>query len=250
MRQTAIFTLASAAIGLAAPSTAAMAQSQPVLDNKQIEVAYIEPRKDSHRPIYERLKRRAVLEELKQFLAPLRLPPGRKLLVKIESCGGSENNPVAMYQNGIVTLCYEYIEWIRLLVPRETTPEGWRPEDAIVGPFVEVVLHGVAHAVFDLLDVPIWGRREDAADNLGGYIMWQFGKDVARRTLDRRRSLPQGAGGERKPLTKEDFADQLRHRLAALLFLPVHGLWRRRQQRRLRYVQGLGAELAAAQVPP
>src|SRR5205823_9091953 len=39
------------------------------------------------------------------------------------------------------------------------------------------------HAVFDILDIPIWGREDDAADRLGGFLMVQFGRDVALTTL-------------------------------------------------------------------
>lgn len=205
MRPIAIATLASAAIGLVAPSTVAHAQTLPPLDNKQVEIAYVAPSNAAHGPIYDRLKKRAVLEQLKQFLAPLRLPPERKLVVRLESC--ADNNLGSRYQGGTVTICYEHIERIRQLAPRDTTPEGWRPEDAVVGPFIEMVFNGVAYAIFDMLEVPIWGREQDAADNLGAFIMWQFGKDVARRTLTGVAHFHQMQATQRKPFTKEDFAD-------------------------------------------
>src|SRR5712692_819117 len=205
MQHTAIATLALAAIGLVAECAPGHAQSPPTLDNSQIEIAYVEPSSASHRRIYDRLKQRAVLEQLKQFLAPLRLPAGRKLLVKLATC--SENSIGSRYEDGTVTICYEHIERIRLLAPTGTSPEGWRPEEAIVGPFVEVVFNGVALAVFDLLEVPIWGRELDAADNLGAFIMWQFGKDVARRTLTGVAHFHQAQAIEREAMKKEHFAD-------------------------------------------
>ena len=202
MRHTAIATLALAGIGLVASGGSGHAQSAPVLDNRQVEIAYVEPSNAAHRPIYDRLKQRKVLEELKQFLAPLRFPADRKLMVKLATCG--ENSIGSRYEDGVITICYEHIERIRKLAPSGTTPEGWKAEDAIVGPFVEVVFNGVALAAFDLLDVPIWGRELDAADNLGAYIMWQFGKDVARRTLTGG-SFPSGASdrarGRRKSIS-------------------------------------------------
>ena len=59
-------------------------------------------------PIYNRLKDRKVLEELKQFLAPLRLPktadhPGRAVRRPTSS---------RMRWNGVATICYELIEQI------------------------------------------------------------------------------------------------------------------------------------------
>ena len=194
---------AIAAIGLAVPAspTAAVAQQAPELLNSKVEVAYIEPLDAGHRPIYERLKKRQVLEQLQQFLAPLRLP--RTLMVKAEGCRGIVN---AWYVDATVTLCYEYIEYIRRLAPAETTPEGVTPEDAIVGSFVEVVLHELSHAVFDLLQIPVLGREEDAADQLAAFIMMQFGKNVARRTLTGVAHL-YGFEAATQKWTRDDFAD-------------------------------------------
>jgi hypothetical protein len=47
------------------------------------------------------------------------------------------------------------------------------------GTFVEAVLHEVAHAVFDPLRVPIWGRQNDAPDRVAAPIMMQFSDQVA-----------------------------------------------------------------------
>jgi len=41
----------------------------------------------------------------------------------------------------------------------------------------------MGHAMFDLLDVPILGRPEEAADQFSAYIMLQFGKADARRLI-------------------------------------------------------------------
>jgi hypothetical protein len=48
---------------------------------------------------------------------------------------------------------------------------------------VQFVLHEMSLAVFDLLEVPVWGREHDAADKLATFIMLQFGKDLAVRTI-------------------------------------------------------------------
>ena len=40
----------------------------------RVVVDYIEPRSDSLQGVYERMKKSGVLEELAQFLAPMRLP--------------------------------------------------------------------------------------------------------------------------------------------------------------------------------
>jgi hypothetical protein len=40
-----------------------------------------------------------------------------------------------------------------------------------------------ARAVFDILEIPVWGREEHAADRTAGFIMFQFGDKIAYRTL-------------------------------------------------------------------
>jgi hypothetical protein len=201
-------TAAAFAIGFSLAATA-MAQAPFATDapplptsfkNNQVEIAYIEPTKAEHRPLHERLKARKVLEQLQLFLAPLKLPA--TLSVKLRSCRGVVN---AWYGNREITLCYEYVAWIESLAPSENTAEVTR-EDAIVGPFVQVVLHEMAHAVIDMLRIPVLGREEDAADQLAAFIMLQFGTEVARRTLTGTAHLYRMDAEAAAP-TKEDFSD-------------------------------------------
>jgi hypothetical protein len=81
----------------------------------------------------------------------------------------------AWYQRPTVTICYEYLNDIRKSIPAETTPQGITPTDAVLGQFFYVVAHEMGHAMFDMLNVPLWGRAEDAADQFATYIMLQFG---------------------------------------------------------------------------
>jgi hypothetical protein len=153
------------------------------LANSMVEIAYVEPSEPEYRPIYEGLKKRQVLEELQQFLLPLRLP--RKVRVQIEQC----NKDIQPYtEGGPVTICYEYIHALEKFaekIPADTrTARGVSHEDAVVGGLVQAVLNGMSHAVFDILEVPVWGREEDAADKLAGFLMLQFGTENARRLLN------------------------------------------------------------------
>jgi Putative metallopeptidase len=143
----------------------------------QIRISYVEPKNPAHRPIYERLQKRRVLEDLRDFLSPLKLP--KPLTIKIEGCGVVN----AYYSSGAVTICYEYVAWLHQIAQQITLSNEISLEDAVVGPFVDVLLHEVAHAIFDLLKIPLFGREEDAADQLAAFILLQFGNDVARRTV-------------------------------------------------------------------
>jgi hypothetical protein len=157
----------------------AAAQTPPVLDNKMIEIEYVEPNKSYLRVIHERYKQRQILENLKQFLSPLQLPV--KLRITALQCDQT-NSWWAGRKQGL-WLCYEWADYGERLAPMETTPDGMTREDAVLGAFLQVVFHELGHAMFDIFDIPVFGREEDAADQMAGFILWQFGKDVARRTL-------------------------------------------------------------------
>jgi Putative metallopeptidase len=157
------------------PATPAAAQTPTALQNPQIEIVYGQPSNPNYRPIYDRLKKLQVLEELKQFLVPLKLP--RKLTVQVDQCGAATR---PYKPGGPATICYELVEQIER-VAAKTEPN--LREMVLVGTFVQAVFHEVALGVLDILQVPVWGRREDAADRLAGFIMLQFGEDVARQTV-------------------------------------------------------------------
>ena len=44
-------------------------------------------------------------------------------------------------------------------------------------------LHETGHAVFNMLQIPVLGREEDAADQFAAYLMLRLGKDEARRMI-------------------------------------------------------------------
>jgi Putative metallopeptidase len=150
-----------------------------VLNNSKIVISYDPVTNYLYQGVADRLKSRHVLEELRRFLAPLRLPTA--LSIKTTQCG--ETNSWYEPHGGGVFICYEFVDWMERLAPTQNLPSGVTPQDAIVGPFVMVVFHELGHAVFDLLQVPIMGKEEDAADQFSGYIMLLLGKDVARQTI-------------------------------------------------------------------
>jgi hypothetical protein len=167
----------------------------PALAQQNITIKYEPPKKAEYGPILERLRQRKVLETLQQFLSPLKFP----LTVQTAECGAY----YAPYKTGgPLTICYEYVDLIESILPGDKGPTSPDPdlqqmfrtlgrigpilitrEMATVGPFVQHVLHEVALAVFDDLEVPVWGRRHDAADYAAAFLLFQFGTDVARKTI-------------------------------------------------------------------
>ena len=107
--------------------------------------------------------------------------------------------------------------------PQKVSPEGFTRQEAIVGGFVGVTLHEAGHAVNDLLNLPVLGREEDAADQIAGFIMLQFGKEVARTAI-------KGTAYSWLTFARQDAAGLLGHAFdagATLLQFPLHRLRRR-----------------------
>lgn len=171
-----ICVLALAVLGspLAQCESLAATDSQP----NRIRIEYVVPKSPEHQPIYERLKEHRALEKLQEIFGAFRLPID--LTLRIAGCDGVAN---AWYQRGQITVCYEYLDVIRKNSPQETTKDGISPTDAMVGQFFYVFAHEMGHALFDLLEVPVFGRAEDAADQFATYVVLQFGKEQARRLI-------------------------------------------------------------------
>jgi hypothetical protein len=163
-------------VSVAAPAVAA--QSSPGAGASEIRIAYVPPKSPAHRTLHAMLKEHRALEKLQLLLSPYRLP--RTLTVKMEGCNGESN---AWYVDDAVTVCYEYMDDIWANAPKTTTEAGVTPIDAVLGPLYDVILHETAHALFDLLKVPVLGREEDAADQISAYLMLQFGEAEARRLI-------------------------------------------------------------------
>jgi Putative metallopeptidase len=167
------------AVILFAATVGLPASAQPVLQGVTgVQIEYQPPLDPAHRPIYERLKNRRVLEQYKEFMSPLKLK--RALNVSLLGCNGVIN---AMHLGGRITYCYELVADMERNVTASNLLPGFRREDAIVGGFVSTLLHETGHAIFHLLDIPIFGREEDAADAIAAFVSLQFGAKTARRIL-------------------------------------------------------------------
>jgi len=155
---------------------------QPILSeasaSASVRIEYVPPTDPAHRALYELLQKRGALEKLQEIFSPFQLPID--LTLTTVGCEGVAN---AYYQRPELRICYEYLDEILQTMPKETTKAGITPTDAVVGQFFYVVAHEMGHAVFDLFDVPLFGRPEDAADHFAAYMMLQFGKAEAGRLI-------------------------------------------------------------------
>jgi len=144
----------------------------------RISVEYVPPTNPQHQALYQMLKERRALEKLQEVFSPFRLPA--ELTLRSIGCDGVSN---ACYHRPDVSVCYEYLQEIHQSMPKETTAAGVTPADAVMGQFFYVYAHEMGHAMFDVLNVPLFGDAENAADHFAGYLMLQFGKEQARNFI-------------------------------------------------------------------
>jgi hypothetical protein len=163
------------------------ALAAPLKANPQIQVEYLQPkcnaadsqqRCDEFTAIYAWLRVRRPLEEIQTFLAPLRL--SRPIKIQVDACGGADRR--GYVSGGPVTVCYELINKIQQVAAGIKDNDSLK-QTVIVGTFTQAVLHELAYGIFDVLQVPVWGREDDAADRLAAFVALQFSQDVARTAI-------------------------------------------------------------------
>lgn len=146
-----------------------------------VSIIYEPPENSAFQDLYDLLRERHALESIREILGPFRSTEA--LTIKTAECKAIN----AWYRREIfkptVTVCYELLKHILGSLPNEDNPDGLTPADAAVGQFFFATLHEVGHAIFDILNVPMFGHEEDAADNFATYIMLQFGEGQARRLI-------------------------------------------------------------------
>jgi hypothetical protein len=161
----------AALMGIVAPASAQDARPN------RIAIEYVPPTEPRQQGVYTTVKERRALEMMQEIFGPFRLP--NELTLKTKTCGMSN----AWYQRPTLTICYEYLEDIRNSLPKEPPPAGMTESDLVMGQFLYVVAHEMGHAMFDQLNVPLFGRGEDAADGFATYMMLRLGKKEARRLI-------------------------------------------------------------------
>jgi hypothetical protein len=197
-------TMKGIAIGTTLLASGALAADDDAKPNR-ILIEYVQPTKPENKILYDLLKERRALESIQEIFSPFRLQ--NDLTVKSAECGMVN----AWYQRPTVTICYEYLDDILKNMPKETTPTGLTPNDTVIGQFMYVVTHEMGHAMFDQLNVPLFGRPEDAADQFAAYMMLKLGKDQARRLI----------GGA--AFSYKEYVEKIKVTVPSTAFADVHG---------------------------
>jgi Putative metallopeptidase len=153
-------------------------------ENPRIHVEYQTPKDPAQQKVYDTVKQHRILEMVRKIFSPWNLGD-IDLNIRTVSCGVSN----AWYQRvgnvPTVSICYEYLQEIWDSMPEETKAVvGETMQETICGQLFFAVAHELGHAMFDIYDVPVFGRQEDAADQFATYIMLQFGGEQALRLID------------------------------------------------------------------
>ena len=171
------FAAAVGFISTATPVAASIDLEDSRLRTHQVDVQYVEPKNASHSELYAALRKMRVLEQLQEFLSPVRLP--RRIMIRTQGCDGKARSS---FDIDTVTVCYEYFNVILKHLPK-IEREGLTPQDALVGPTVDIFLHEFGHALLRVLDIPFFGKEEDIADNVATYLLLTFSKEDSRRLI-------------------------------------------------------------------
>jgi hypothetical protein len=155
----------------------AIAQTPPQLRNRNIAIEYYEPRNRAFQSVYERWQKLQVLEKLSAFLAPVKWT--KKLRLMTKECSASDGLRPEVYYNKneySLAICYQWLAKLRTFSP----PAAFASKQQVItGALVGIVLDESARAMFDMLNVPVLGSEEDAADQVSAYVALKFGDTVA-----------------------------------------------------------------------
>jgi hypothetical protein len=175
-------TIALSLAALAAALTISCARADESQNKGTIQIEYETPKDAGLQKTYEAVRQANALEMLRLIFVSFRLP--EDLYIKAVSCNGIPNAYFFREnEKPTIRICYEYLKSVREMLPKETTPEGITPREALMGQFLFTAAHEFGHAVFDIYNLPVLGRQEDAADEFATYFLLQFGGERAHRLI-------------------------------------------------------------------
>src|SRR5262245_9455533 len=111
---------------VAGPTGQAPAQTTP--PPSTINILYEAPKNPAHASILDSLREKRVLEKAREFYLPFRLP--RSLTLKTAGCNGEIDS---WFENDVITICYEYVEYVLETARNPQRPEWVTEQAAIMG---------------------------------------------------------------------------------------------------------------------
>lgn len=120
--------------------------------------------------IHQNLQRGEFLEKLAAALSQgITLP--HQVVLTVGECG--TRNAVYSPKHKAIVLCLELIAQIAQGIQRDFARVASSDEiaNSISGGIIFILMHELGHALIHLLDLPVLGREEDAADQIGAFFL-------------------------------------------------------------------------------
>jgi hypothetical protein len=156
--------------------------SQDKGDHGSIQISYETPKDASAQEVYDMAKGARSLEMMQVIFSAFRLP--EDLYIKYVNCDGVPNAYFFREdEKPVIRVCYEYLRTIYDMMPKEPTAEGITPREAFTGQLLFAISHEFGHAAFDIYNLPVLGRQEDAADQFATHFLLNFGGELAKRLI-------------------------------------------------------------------
>jgi putative metallopeptidase DUF4344 len=176
---------AVAIASLAGANLVPAAAQTPGAPRSKIDVTYRDPTA-KYTAVMANMKKEQLLERLSRFLAPLRFPHLLHLIA--EECDVKmSTSPHYNSVRRAIVICYQFEDLIARFAPAADakSAEGLTRHEVMNGTLWGVVLHEAGHALFDMLEVPVFGAEEDAADQMAIFLalLNAQSKDVARAMI-------------------------------------------------------------------
>jgi hypothetical protein len=174
--------IAAAVAALAAGASSMPARSQDKSDQGSIQISYETPKDPAVQPVYDMAKGARSLEMMQVIFSAFRLP--ENLYMKYVNCDGVPNAYFFREdERPTIRVCYEYLRSVYDMMPKQQTAEGITPREAFTGQLLFAIAHEFGHAAFDIYNVPVLGRQEDAADQFASHFLLNFGGELAKRLI-------------------------------------------------------------------
>lgn len=147
-----------------------------------IQIEYEAPKDPAMKDTYDLAKGARGLEMMQVVFSSFRLP--ENLYMKLVNCDGIPNAYFFREDDRpTIRICYEYLHSVYEMMPKEPTAEGVTPREAFTGQLLFAIAHEFGHAVFDIYNLPVLGRQEDAADQFATHFLLHFGGQLAQRLI-------------------------------------------------------------------
>lgn len=126
-----------------------------------------------------------------------------KLTLRLAECG--EANAFYDEDTRTIDLCLELLTDLRESFAAAYEKDD-EVDDAVAGAFVFYLFHELGHALIDVLDLPVTGREEDAADQLAAWVL--IDADEGNQAVIDAATSFYGDGDEKVEVEETDFADE------------------------------------------